>query len=47
MPIETIFALSAAWYEGRLDPEVEPMTAEDRQNLLTEVGLTGEFWQLR
>ena len=46
MPIHTIAELSRAWYGDRLDPAFEPPPPEQRQVMLTEVGLTGPFWQL-
>jgi len=39
--------LSQLWYGDRLSPEWRPYSADQAQNVFAEVGLTGEFWQLR
>jgi len=39
--------LSQLWYGDRLSPDWQPMTADQEQAVLGEVGLTEEFWALR
>ena len=38
--------LARTWWSSRLDPGWRPRPAVDSQAILTEAGLTGEFWQL-
>lgn len=42
----TVWSLAQAWYGDRLDTDFTPHTREHNQALLSERGLTGEFWQL-
>jgi hypothetical protein len=42
----TVWALAQPWYGDRLDPDFRPHDKERNQRLLTEAGLTGEFWRL-
>jgi len=39
--------LAREWWATRLDPGWLPRTVEQSQAILTGLGLTGEFWQLR
>ena len=39
--------LSRAWWWTRLDPDWRPRTPDESQAILTDLGLTGEFWALR
>ena len=38
--------LARAWWWTRLDPGWRPRTPVESQAILTELGLTGEFWSL-
>jgi hypothetical protein len=38
--------LARRWYGDRLSPDWRPRTREQSQQILDEVGLTGEFWRL-
>jgi len=40
-------ALAQAWWRSRLDPGWRPRSAGESQAILTELGLTGEFWALQ
>jgi Alkylmercury lyase len=42
----TMWRLAQPWYGDRLDPGWSPRTAAAAQRLLTQAGLTGDFWQL-
>ena len=42
----TMWRLAQPWYGDRLDPDWSPRTPAAAQRLLTQVGLTGGFWQL-
>ena len=39
--------LARAWWWSRLDPGWRPRSVEESQGILTEVGLTGDFWALQ
>jgi len=39
--------LAHGWYRDKLEPGWRRHTLEEAQALLTEVGLTGPFWNLR
>ena len=45
--LDTMWALSVPWYGDRLDEPFVPKSIDTLQQLLTDVGLTGAFWQLR
>jgi hypothetical protein len=47
MTLEQLWTLAQRWYAGRFDPDWQPRSPEASQEILTEVGLTGGFWQLR
>lgn len=44
--LETMWPLTQAWYEDRLDPQFTPKTLDHHRRLLADAGLTGEFWSL-
>lgn len=41
-----VWELSQGWYGDRLDPDYRPASLDRLQGRLTDVGLTGAFWQL-
>ena len=43
---ETLWELAKRWYDDRLDPDWRRRTVSERQAILEDVGLTGEFWDL-
>ncbi|MGH2807152.1 MAG: hypothetical protein ACRDKT_07735 [Actinomycetota bacterium] len=47
MTLEQLWKLARRWYGDRLDPQWGRRRPEDAQAILTEVGLTGAFWQLQ
>ncbi len=52
VPIGSIFEpsqlweLGGRWYDDRLRPDWRRRTVEERQAILDEVGLTGNFWRI-
>jgi hypothetical protein len=42
-----MWTLSQRWYGNRLDDDFRPWTVDDLQQMLSDVGLTTDFWQLR
>ena len=46
VPVEVLGELSRDWYAGRLDDAWRPYSAQARQALLRDAGLSGEFWEL-
>jgi hypothetical protein len=44
--LTTLMRLARRWYGDRLDPDWRPRTRDQSQAILTDVGLTGPFWQL-
>ena len=40
------WALAQRWYAGRVSPAWRGRNGEERQAIMDEVGLTGEFWRL-
>jgi hypothetical protein len=46
VPVSTLAALALAWWGDRLSPDWQPHTREQNQSILTDLGLTGEFWAL-
>ena len=38
--------LADSWWGDRVTPSWQPRTREQNQTILTELGLTGTFWQL-
>lgn len=45
--LEQAWQLGRAWYADRLSSDWRRATPEEAQALFTEIGLVGEFWQLR
>lgn len=41
-----MWTLSQAWYGDRLAENYRPKPIAELQQLLSDIGLTGEFWQL-
>ncbi|HEY7111385.1 MAG TPA: hypothetical protein VIA45_00515 [Thermoanaerobaculia bacterium] len=39
--------LAQGWYKDKLEPEWRRHTLEEAEELLTSIGLTGPFWNLR
>ena len=46
IPIDQVAALARAWYGRHADSDFKKWTPAEAQKIFTEVGLTGEFWQL-
>jgi hypothetical protein len=46
VPVTQLNRLARRWYGNRLDPAWRPRTAAESQQILDDVGLTGEFWRL-
>jgi len=46
IPVTTLSDLAHAWWGDRVAPDWQPHTREQNQSILTELGLTGSFWQL-
>lgn len=44
--INQLERLAVAWYGDRLDPDWRPRSVDESQRVLTDCGLTGEFWTL-
>jgi hypothetical protein len=44
--ITKLAELAAAWWSDRVDPDWQPRTREQNQEILDGLGLTGEFWRL-
>jgi hypothetical protein len=42
-----MWPLSQTWYGDRLAEPFQPKTVDELQGLLTNVGLTDPFWQIR
>ncbi|MEZ4417527.1 MAG: hypothetical protein R3E10_17365 [Gemmatimonadota bacterium] len=47
MSAERFAPLARVWYLGRLAHDYEPRSPEAAEALLSQHGLTGEFWRLR
>jgi hypothetical protein len=45
-PLEQLWRLAQAWYGDRLRADWVPASRARAQDMLTVVGLTGEFWAL-
>ena len=46
VPVEVLGELSRRWYGGRMDDEWRPSPPGEKQAILREAGLRGEFWEL-
>jgi hypothetical protein len=44
---ETTWKLAHAWYGQRMQPNWRRHTLDEAEALLTSLGLTGAFWNLR
>jgi Alkylmercury lyase len=47
LTIPQAWQLARAWYQHKMNPDWRRATLEETEALLTELGLTGEFWNLR
>ncbi len=47
MSPDQAWRLADRWYRGKLDPAWRRFTPEEATEILTEIGLTGDFWRLR
>jgi hypothetical protein len=45
-PVPLLWELARRWYDDRLELDWRRKTIRERQAILDEVGLTGEFWRL-
>jgi hypothetical protein len=45
--LEQTWRLALAWYDDRLDAGWMPKSPETMERILTETGLTGDFWRVR
>jgi hypothetical protein len=45
--LEQVWPLARAWYVGRAEESWSPRTPEAAQQVFTDLGLTGPFWQVR
>ena len=43
---DQIWELARAWYGSRMEPQWSRRTTEEAQQVFTDLGLTGPFWQL-
>ena len=46
LPLRQLERLAVAWYGDRLDPGWRPRSVAESQRILTDVGLSGDFWAL-
>lgn len=44
--LDQLQRLAIAWYGDRLRPDWRPRTPAQSQAVLTDAGLTGDFWRL-
>jgi len=44
VPLEQVWRLAGPWYADRLNEDWQPRTPAVMKRLLTDAGLTGEFW---
>ena len=47
LSIRQMWGLARAWYGDRLSHEWRRRTPEEAEEIFTEIGLTGPFWELR
>jgi hypothetical protein len=47
LTIDQAWRLADAWYRNKMDPGWRRATLEETEALLTNLGLTGPFWNLR
>jgi hypothetical protein len=46
VPLHQVWNLAAAWYTDPRRADWRPRTRDESQEVLTNVGLTGPFWEL-
>jgi len=46
VPLEQVWRLTAPWYADRLDYDWTPRTSDAIERLLTDAGLTDDFWRV-
>jgi hypothetical protein len=44
--VEQVWRLAGPWYADRLDENWSPRTPQAMEHLLSEAGLTGDFWRM-
>jgi hypothetical protein len=44
---EQAWRLAYAWYKDKLQPDWRRHTVDEAESLLSSIGLTGAFWNLR
>ncbi len=47
LTIEQAWKLAFAWYGNKMEPTWRRATLDETEALLTDLGLTGPFWNLR
>lgn len=47
MTLDQCWAVSRAWYAGRLEPGWRGRSAQAAQEIFQAAGLTGAFWAMR
>lgn len=47
VPLDRLWRLTGPWYADRLNEDWRPKAPEAIERLLTEAGLTGDFWRVR
>jgi hypothetical protein len=46
VPLDQMWRMTRPWYGDRLDEYWQPKTPDVIERLLSEAGLTGEFWRM-
>ena len=46
VPIEQVWRLAGPWYADRFDEDWRPKTPATIERLLSDAGLSGEFWKI-
>lgn len=47
MSLQTMWRLAYVWYHDRFDPGWRRKTVDEAEEVLAELGLSGDFWRLR
>lgn len=47
MSVDQCWQLALAWYSEKASPSWKRRTLDETEALFAEIGLTGDFWQLR
>ena len=47
LPLDQVWQLAKAWYADPRDRSWKPRTRDESQRVLTSVGLTDAFWELK